>query len=406
MVGGNFCNAGGKYSPYLARIKYPYRAQTITFPAIPAKTYGDAAIAKPTASSGLPISITSTNPAVAGTVGDSIAFLGAGTASLTASQPGDTTWLPALSVIQPVTVGKKSISITGVSAMNKVYDGTTTANLAGGTVIGKVAGDSLTIHFGPAFFASRNVGLTQGVSVTGTTLGGPKAANYDLVGGDPTSLSANITAKKLTLVGLTVNTKVYDGTTAATLAGTADLAGKVVGDDVQVQKGVVSALFDNKDVGTSKDVSISGYSIDGADQGNYLFTSNLVGNITLKTLTLTAIDTMRTTDGANPVFRWTIAGLALSETSSLVTGVMASSTAENASEPGEYPISLSGGIAPNYIITYIPGKLTLTSVPVISLGHKSTFNKPSRVEVFDVSGRHLLTRDAIAKPVQRNYIKH
>ncbi|MEI6555161.1 MAG: alpha/beta hydrolase fold domain-containing protein [Paludibacter sp.] len=79
--------------------------QTITFPAIDNKAVGDADFS-PTAfaSSDLSINYTSSNLAVATIVSGNIHIVGAGTTTITASQPGDANFNPAVSVSQTLTV--------------------------------------------------------------------------------------------------------------------------------------------------------------------------------------------------------------------------------------------------------------------------------------------------------------
>ena len=78
--------------------------QTITFAAIPAHTACDAAFTlAPTASSGLAVTLAVTSgPAII--VGNTVTLTGAGTVVLTATQPGDSNFLPAPSVVQSFVV--------------------------------------------------------------------------------------------------------------------------------------------------------------------------------------------------------------------------------------------------------------------------------------------------------------
>jgi hypothetical protein len=87
-------------------------AQVITFPTIPVKKYGDADF-KPGASTsaGLPVSYTSSNPAVAIITGDSIHITGAGTTVITASQAGNNQSSPATPVDRTLTVQKAILNI-------------------------------------------------------------------------------------------------------------------------------------------------------------------------------------------------------------------------------------------------------------------------------------------------------
>lgn len=80
-------------------------AQTINFPAIPAKVVGDSAFAPgATASSGLPVSYQSDNPGVATISGSTVTIVGAGTANITAMQAGNNGYAAAAPVVRPLTV--------------------------------------------------------------------------------------------------------------------------------------------------------------------------------------------------------------------------------------------------------------------------------------------------------------
>ena len=107
----------------------------------------------------------------------------------------------------------------GLSANNKVYDGTAAAtiNLSNVVLVGVVNGDSVSLVTNgyTANFASAGVGTAIPVSVGGLTLTGGSAGNYALT---PPTLAANITSKGVTIgSGISANNKVYDGTTAATI---------------------------------------------------------------------------------------------------------------------------------------------------------------------------------------------
>ncbi len=87
-------------------------SQTITFPAIAAKTFGDADFDPgATASSGLTVTYSSSNPAVATIVNNRVHIVGAGTSIITASQAGNTSFSAAASVSQTLTVNKAAQSI-------------------------------------------------------------------------------------------------------------------------------------------------------------------------------------------------------------------------------------------------------------------------------------------------------
>jgi hypothetical protein len=90
---------------------------------------------------------------------------------------------------------------SGITANNKVYDGTTTAtiNLNNVVLVGVVGGDivSLSPNGYTANFASAGVANNIGVTISGLTLTGANATNYTLT--QPVGLTANIAAATLTV---------------------------------------------------------------------------------------------------------------------------------------------------------------------------------------------------------------
>ncbi len=188
------------------------------------------------------------------------------------------------------------LTITGVTAQNKVYDGTTTATLNTGSAAlsGVVSPDAVNLVSSgtTGTFASKNVGTGIVVTASGFTLSGAQAAYYTL--SQPTGLTANITAASLTVTATGVN-KVYDGTTAATVTLSDNRA---AGDNIT--DAYTTASFSDKNVGNGKTVSVSGISISGPDAGNYTLnntTATTTANITAVTLTVTATGVNKVYDG-------------------------------------------------------------------------------------------------------------
>nr|WP_315204825.1 YDG domain-containing protein [uncultured Albidiferax sp.] len=167
----------------------------------------------------------------------------------------------------------RPVTVTGVTATDKVYDGSTLAGLGGAPTVAAVAGDDLAVGGGVGSFADKNVGNGKTVTVNGYSLSGADAANYTVV--QPTGLAANITPRTLNLV-VSGNDKVFDGTTQATVSTSDD---RVPGDVLNFQ---VDARFADPNVGTGKPVTVNGLSVSGLDAGNYTVaaTGNVVADIT------------------------------------------------------------------------------------------------------------------------------
>ena len=152
------------------------------------------------------------------------------------------------------------------TANNKVYDGTTAASVTLGAMMGKVAGDSVSLSGTGAYsFADKNAGIGKSVSEVGLSLVGSDAANYTL-NVAPTG-TADISPATIAQLFTAAN-KVYDGSTKA--PGTLEsLSGIIEGDTVAIS-GTAAYNFSNKNAGTGKTVSGSGLNLTGADAGNYI----------------------------------------------------------------------------------------------------------------------------------------
>ncbi len=76
----------------------------------------------------------------------------------------------------------KTVEITGITAANKPYDGTTAVGLdtSGAVISGLISGDDLSIVFGTGAFPTKDAGTHQ-IVFTGYGLGGTSAGNYQLV---------------------------------------------------------------------------------------------------------------------------------------------------------------------------------------------------------------------------------
>ena len=72
---------------------------------------------------------------------------------------------------------------------------------------------------------------------------------------------------QVTITGLSAESKSYDSNKTTTPTGTAAVNGALDGDDVRVKAG--EAAFADEYAGTGKTVTFSGYSLEGADAGNY-----------------------------------------------------------------------------------------------------------------------------------------
>ncbi|MFZ0827563.1 MAG: YDG domain-containing protein [Verrucomicrobiia bacterium] len=258
-----------------------------------------------------------------------------------------------------------TLTVSGLTAGNKVYDAKTTAtlNVSGATLVGVIAGDTMTLSPSGAkgVFANKNVGPGKTVTVSGLTIAGASAANYKLT--QPIA-TASITARSLTVTAVGVN-KIYDGTTAATVTLSDNrLAGDVLSESY------AAASFADKIAANGKTVSVSGITLSGTDAGNYApasTTATATANIAKATLTVTADSLSRPFGAANPALTASYSGLVGGETlaTSGVTGNPGLTTTAIAGSPvagGPYPITTALGSlsAVNYSFVFVNGTLTVT----------------------------------------------
>jgi hypothetical protein len=225
------------------------------------------------------VSYTSSNLNVVSVSGSQVTIVGAGLATVTASQAGNGTYNAALPIQRSVTVEPKALSISGAVAQNKVYDSTSGATVSGTPVlIGVVAGGDVALGSASAVFADAKVGAGKSV-YTGYSLSGSQASNYQVV--QPSDLTASITAAGLSVVGAYEQSKGYDGSTAATLIG-GMLVGVLGEDDVSLAPNP-TGVFASKEVGTW--TVAANFALMGVDQGNYILAqpSGMMGTISAGT---------------------------------------------------------------------------------------------------------------------------
>jgi hypothetical protein len=277
----------------------------------------------------------------------------------TSSETGYATLTNAFAISpKPVTV----IS-TGVTADNKIYDGTTSATLSGSFAFDDgmiIDGDDVTITGGTGAFADKNVGIGKAVVISGVTLGGMDAGNYTL-SAQPTGITGSITKKTVTVSGITASNKAYDGKTMATLNyNSTTISGKVTGDKLSVS---ATGAFADKNAGNNKTVTISNITLTGSDKDNYTLATTgatTTANISKKALTVTADDKSVSYGDAAPTYTASYSGFVSGESKNNLSGSLGFSCSyTSSSATGTYSITPSGYTSSNYSISYAAGTLTV-----------------------------------------------
>jgi hypothetical protein len=160
-----------------------------------------------------------------------------------------------------------TLHVAGVVAVNKVYDGTLTAILdtQAAVLTGVFGNDNVSVSSITGTFLTKDVGTNKPIDASTSVLSGADAYDYTLV--QPTGLSANITPRSLTVSATGLN-KVYDGSTAAIVTLTDN---RIAGDVLTVTS---DDAFLDKNVGTSKFISVSDIVISGTDAFDYTVNTN------------------------------------------------------------------------------------------------------------------------------------
>jgi len=232
------------------------------------KTYGDSSFTKAITNSGSgsgSITYNSTDPSVA-TVNSSgeVIILKAGNTEITATKAEDADYAEATASYF-LTIEKRPVTITGLFANNKEYNGTPAATVSGtATIEGKVGSDDVTVSAGTAAFTSKNVGAEKTVTFSGYSLSGADKDNYTL-SAQPASVTATITVLPLTIAAPAIAPKTYDGTTTAGV--TAGALTNIIGSDMVNVTAV--GTYNSANVADASQVTVV-YTITGADVDNYI----------------------------------------------------------------------------------------------------------------------------------------
>jgi|GEM_PF-506024 len=183
-----------------------------------------------------------------------------------------------------VTVNRKTVTVSGITANDKVYDGTTNAklNFSNAKFAGILENDTLTVT-AKGVFEKADIGK-QKVTISDLTLGGASTANYVLAeSGNQSETTATITAKEVTIT-ITPN----GGTYGSVVAATAKLTGAVDGKNVPVTLTYTGNGYND----TAVPVNAGSYTVTASiANSNYTLTGKTTADfvITPKAVTVTGI---------------------------------------------------------------------------------------------------------------------
>ena len=284
--------------------------------------------------------------------------------ALTGADAGNYSFVPPSSLAGDIT--PRDLTVAGVAANHKVYDGGAVATLSGTAGIAPLVGDAVGLSGNAvAAFANKNVGNAKAVTLTGLSLQGADAGNYRLLA--PPGLSANITPLTLPLSGLSASFKTYDGSVTATLTGSATVT--PLAGDAATLAGSASGSFSDRNAGSAKLVLVTGVALSGADAGNYALTlPALRADITPASLSYVAQPLLLSINQPIGALSGTVVGLVGGDTlASATTGTLVFATPAGTGSPaGVYAINGGGLSASNYRLQQAPGNAVALSIVGLS----------------------------------------
>ena len=251
----------------------------------------------------------------------------------------------------------KAVTVTGITAKDKVYDGTTDATLdcSNAQFDGILKNDKLTVAAKGMFETA--VAGKQNVAISGLTLGGASAANYVLAGsGNQAETTATITAKQVT-VTITPN----GGTYGSVIAAAANLSGAVKGENVPVTLTYTGTANDGTEYnGTTPPTKAGTYTITATiTDPNYKLdadTATAEFTVAKRSATVTPDNKSKVYEEKDPELTYKVRGVLDGEMLKGIT--LARAKGENA---GKYAITVTADVSanPNYDVTFAEGTFTI-----------------------------------------------
>ena len=209
-----------------------------------------------------------------------VTVVGAGTATITATAAKVAGEYAKGTASYELKVAKKAVTIEGLTANDKIYNGNADAAVSGTPEIkGLIDDDDVTVAMGTASFSDKNAGANKEVTFADFELTGKDADNYQLAA-QPASVKKEISKKEVTIINVKATDREYNGSVDVALTG-AELDGAVTGDEVSVACG--KGTVDTPDADINKPVTITGYELTGADKANYILAGQPEGiTVTIK----------------------------------------------------------------------------------------------------------------------------
>ncbi|GAB2626296.1 MBG domain-containing protein [Belliella aquatica] len=349
--------------------------QTITFPEINTKTYGDPlfVLGDSITERGLTVTYTAIDPSVVSISGNQATILKAGSTTIKATQAGDEFTFAAESVERTLEINQASLQILA-SNKSKIYGS---------------SNPILTFNYKGLVNGDSKIATEPIISTTATASSGVGTYPITLTGGEDANYAITLVAGELevTKAALTITagdkSKIY-GSSNPIL--TFSYKGLVNGDSkVATEPSISTTATASSGVGTYP------ITLTGGEDANYAIT--LVAGeleVTKATLTITADNQSKVYNLEDPEFTYVVNGLVGSDQ---LSGKLSRNAGE---EVGKYAITLgtlTGGN--NYQIAYLAAELEIIptvikeifEIGTLEMNWGSVPNLPARVALMATNGR-------------------
>jgi len=254
-------------------------------------------------------------------------------------------------------IAPRPVTFQGAISPSKTYDGTTAITVSGGTLVGVVDGDAVTLSRS-GHLTDRDAGIGKAV-VSTSTLGGADAGDYALL--QPTGLVADVAPRELAIIAADQR-KVYgdpDMALGFSIGGAAlaqgDAAAAVLSGSLATARGAEATA------GTHA-ITLGTLTVDA----NYRITAFVPATLTVDKAALTvSMNPVSKVYGAeNPVLSWSVEASQLRHADGASVVRMQATTAIGALATAGTHVISGQASADNYEIRVIDGTLTVTRAPL------------------------------------------
>lgn len=249
-----------------------------------------------------------------------------------------------------ITIKQKTVTVSGLSVDDKLYDGTTAAvlNVSAASFEGKLGVDDLSVT-GNALFVNKNVGVDKTVNITSLTLQGTKAGNYTL-SNTTTTAAASITAKAITVTANAVNKTYGDNDPDLTFTSDPLFAGDSFSGSLVREAGTNVSTY-----------AIGQGSLTAGDNYSITFIPAIF-TINPKALTITADNKVKTYHDEDPVLTATLTGLVPGDEGTIAYSL--SREGDETATTHAINVNVTPATITNYTVTTISGILTIDPKPL------------------------------------------